>query len=102
MEHVRRPLRAAPGLFLAVALAAGALLPAPAVGAQALPGPVRLVKTIDREQVWLIAGGQRQWVADATTFQARGYRWGDVDVIAPASLYALPLRPADHVGPLLG
>jgi hypothetical protein len=63
-------------------------------------GP-RLLKTPGRDHVWLVAGGRRQWIADLATFRARGYRWPDVELAAPAVLYAFPLLPADHAGPLL-
>jgi hypothetical protein len=91
-----------PRLCRAAALAtliSSVLAPA-AHPAAAAPGG-RLVKTPARDQVWLLAEGHRQWVADLATFQARGYRWSDVETVAPAVLYALPVGPADHLGPLL-
>lgn len=60
-----------------------------------------LVKTPARAQVWQVAGGRRRWIADLATFQARGYRWNDVGLMAPAVLRAIPPGPADHDGALL-
>jgi hypothetical protein len=63
-------------------------------------GPL-LVKTPAREQVWLVQGGRRHWVADGATFQARAFRWEDVQTVAPAALRLLHPGPALHDGALL-
>jgi hypothetical protein len=87
---------------LAVSAATAPTGPVWAGGAgQREPAGPHLVKTPTREQVWLVEGGQRRWVADAAAFGARGYRWDDVTVVAPASLRLLAVGPALHDGPLL-
>jgi hypothetical protein len=99
MRALRQTL---PRLLRAAALAALILIAlAPAAHPAAAASGIRLVKTPARDQVWLLAEGHRQWVADLATFRARGYRWSEVETVAPAVLHALPVRAADHLGPLL-
>jgi hypothetical protein len=111
----RRPARAGALVLLACLALVPWLSVPPAAGAQAVPaddsisGPagagedagLRLVKTILRQEVWLLDGRQRRWIADLATFSARGYRWEQVEIIAPAILNAVPVGPADHTGALL-
>jgi hypothetical protein len=91
-------------LILLLAAAAAALLALSAVsvpGAAAQGERPRLLKTPLRPEVWSVSDGQRRWVTDLATFHARGYRWDDVALVAPAALRALPVGPADHQGQLI-
>lgn len=63
-------------------------------------GP-RLLKTLSRDEVWLVVDGRRHWITDLGTFRARGYRWDDVELVAPYVLNSLPAGPALSDGHLV-
>lgn len=93
-------LRRLPALLLGAAV----LLPVPpaarAEGPTAAAVP-RLVRTPGGEEVWLVKDGRRTWIADLESFRARGYRWDDVETVAPTALAIMPVEGAVHQQPLL-
>ncbi len=85
---IARHLRVSLGILLALSyLALGA-------GERADADGPRLLKTLSRDEVWLVIDGRRHWITDLATFRARGYRWDDVELVAPYILYSLPAGPA--------
>jgi hypothetical protein len=60
---------------------------------QGAPFPSRVDGTLLKgggPEVYVTAGGQRRWIPDPETFDAGGYRWSSVRVIADADLGAIP------------
>jgi hypothetical protein len=86
-------------VFLAVLLALGFLALSESERAHA--DAPRLLKTLSRDEVWLVAQGQRHWITDLATFRARGFRWDDVELVAPYVLQSIPIGPAVSDGLLV-
>ena len=87
LATVLASLRLAPA-----ALHAQSLAPADTAAAA---GRQQVVKVPDREALWLIEpGGQRRWVADRQSLQARGLHADDVALVSPSWLRQWPVGPA--------
>jgi len=53
------------------------------------PEPI-LLKCATSPHIYLLQDGQKRWVKDIATFEAMGYRWGDVRFVACQELRAVP------------
>lgn len=53
------------------------------------PAPV-LLKCVSSPHVYLLEDGAKRWIKDIPTFEARGYRWNDVQLVTCADLRAVP------------
>ncbi len=53
------------------------------------PEPI-LLKCAASPHIYLLQDGQKRWVKDIATFEALGYRWGDVRFVACQELRAVP------------
>jgi hypothetical protein len=57
-----------------------------------------LLKCSDSPHIYLLEDGRKRWINDIPTFEAQGYRWGDVDFVPCGDLKdvpsGLPLRAA--------
>ena len=65
------------------------------------PAPL-LLKCRGRDPIYLLDDGRKRWIEDIATFEAQGYEWRDVSLVACAELRAIPSGipiPAD-AGPI--
>jgi len=53
------------------------------------PSPV-LLKCFQSPHIYLLAGGEKRWIADIETFNELGYVWGDVDFVPCGDLRKVP------------
>jgi hypothetical protein len=53
------------------------------------PEPI-LLKCHDSPHIYLLQDGQKRWIKDIPTFEAEGYRWGDVQFIRCDDLRLVP------------
>lgn len=53
------------------------------------PEPI-LLKCSTSPHIYLLEDGEKRWVQDIATFEARGYRWNDVQFVGCTDLRAVP------------
>ena len=56
------------------------------------PWPI-LLKCASSPHIYLLEDGQKRWIKDIATFEARGYRWGDVEFVSCSDLRSVPDGP---------
>jgi hypothetical protein len=50
-----------------------------------------LLRVNEQDAIYVMQGGQRHWIPDVATFQARGYNWDAVRTISDPEMNAIPL-----------
>jgi len=85
-------LLALPWLFRGDAREVAGLPPRIQMLAYNEPVPI-LLKCNDSPHIYLLEDGQKRWIKDIPTFEARGYQWSDVHFTGCDDLRAVPAGP---------